>query len=640
MSLLALSDIHVFYGADEVLRGVTFSVEKKERIGLIGRNGAGKTTLLRVVTGEIEPDLGERHVMRFVKLGYIAQNRTIDENLTVWQVAKSAFEHLDALAAKIENLEQQIAELGETVDSKTLEDYDQARHSFTLQNGYQADTDIRRILIGLQFRPDQFEQPAKSLSGGQRTRLYLARLLLLQPDLLILDEPTNYLDMATTAWLETYLTGFQGALLVVSHDRYFLDAVTETTMELEDGKALRFPGSYSTYITLREELNRQQEEAYIRQQEEIVKLEDFIARNLVRASTTKRAQSRRKVLEKMERVQAPKDELRSVLTFDFTIQPGKEVLTGKSFSIHVANRTLFTPIDFKVYRGEHIALIGDNGVGKTTFLKAILGQVNYEGTLQSTTHVQFGYFAQENPTPDPSLTVLEALWSRYPDRSETDIRTRLGHVLFTGEEVYRHVSSLSGGERSRLTLALLSMAKANVLLLDEPTNHLDLTTKEILENALVDFEGTILFVSHDRYFINRIATSVWELTPGGLCTYEGNYDDFVLAQKSETKDNKATLDADPSSKTQNEASRQLRKQQKTLQKQRKDRFLAIENEINDYEAKKLELETLLNDPSTYDDPKLAHSLSDQLAVLEEKLLALYDHWSILANQIEEDALST
>lgn len=641
MSLLSLIDIHKSYGTTVILQGANLDIEPRDRVALIGKNGAGKTTLIEIAAGVSEGDQGLRNLKRSIKVGYIKQDRTAEHDVTLWQEARSAFAYVDELQNKLTELTQKLATLtNQEPDQELVASYEQAQHDFEKADGYSVDTNVRRVLSGLSFDASFYDKKTSELSGGQRTRLELARLLLEAPDLLILDEPTNYLDMATSQWLEGYLDSYAGALLVVSHDRYFLDRTTTITYELVDGKTTRFPGNYSVYVQLREQRDSQLQEAYLKQQETIDKLEDFIAKNLVRASTTKRAQSRRKVLEKMDRISAPKTEKTSFLQFPILVSSGREVLELQQFAVTFSEQALFKPISLQVRRQEHVALLGDNGTGKTSLLRALQGEVGHTGKVRFGTNVQVAYFAQEQVINHPERTVLESLWSAYPTQTETEIRTHLGHLLFRAEDVYKPVGALSGGERSRLFLAHMSYTGANFLLLDEPTNHLDLTTKEVLEEALLAFEGTILFVSHDRYFINRIATRVIELTPHGLFDYDGDYDDYLRIKREREALEQSVQDAHSTLKKEAQEDRQKRKQTKMVIKQRRDRFSRVESTIESMEAEKTALEEALASQDTYADADKALTLTLKYSQLQENLQQLYDEWSSLAEQLEEDDTET
>ncbi len=641
MSLLSLTDIHKSFGTTVILQGANLDIEPRDRVALIGKNGAGKTTLIEIAAGVNDGDQGVRNLKRGTKVGYIKQDRTAQKDITVWQEARSAFLYVDELQQKLTELTELLATLTkEEPDAELIAAYEQAQHEFEKADGYSVDTNVRRVLSGLSFDASFYDKMTSELSGGQRTRLQLARLLLEAPDLLILDEPTNYLDMTTSQWLESYLDSFTGALLVVSHDRYFLDRTTAITYELMDGKTTRYPGNYSVYVQLREQRDRQLQEAYQKQQETIEKLEDFIAKNLVRASTTKRAQSRRKVLEKMDRINAPKTEKSSFLQFPILVSSGREVLELQQFAVTFSGQALFDAISVHVRRHEHVALLGDNGTGKTSLLRALRGEVDHTGKVRFGTNVQVAYFAQEQVIDHPERTVLESLWSAYPTRTETEIRTHLGHLLFRAEDVYKPVGALSGGERSRLFLAHMSYTGANFLLLDEPTNHLDLSTKEVLEEALLAFEGTILFVSHDRYFINRIATRVIELTAHGLLDYDGNYDDYIRIKRDRETSDHAEQSAQPTAKTEAQEGRQKRKQTKMAIKQRRDRFTRVEQIIETMEAEKTVLEETLASQDTYADPENASTLTAKYAQIQESLQQLYEEWSILVEQLEDDDQET
>lgn len=637
MTVLSLQAIELSFGTAQVLHGANLDVQTGERVALVGQNGAGKSSLLRVATGELQPDGGQRMVQRGARVGYVAQHPLTRQH-TVWEEAREVLAQADMWEQRVLTLRAQMAHAtDEHALTALAQACDEAQRQFEAAGGYAVNATVRRVLHGMSFPEPVHGMSVQALSGGQKTRLQLAKLLLQEPDVLILDEPTNYLDMETVEWLEDYLESYKSAILVVSHDRYFLDRATQITYELTRGKTIRFPASYSAFAQWKEEERTRQQDAFEEQQAVIAKMEDFIARNLVRATTTKRAQSRRKALDKIERLERPGSVKDATLQFPVRVTTGQDVLTLQGVRVEQSGRTLFPPLNVSIYRGERIALLGANGVGKTTLLRALNGQFPHSGRIRVGTQVEMAYYAQELEGMDGDQTVLQHLWNAFPKCSETEIRTRLGHVLFHGDDVYKPCAVLSGGEKSRLALAKLSLIQANVLLLDEPTNHLDLQSKEVLEDALLAYEGTLLFVSHDRYFINRLATRIIFLTPDRIVDMTGDYDDWLDHVRTERA--QAQADATPvhalPDVSENQASWALRKRLKADLRQRRDRLRKTEEQITSAEAQKGTLETQLAAGDTYEDRVLADRLQREYTSITEHLEELYEQWAQLAADMEE-----
>ncbi|HET7616310.1 MAG TPA: ABC-F family ATP-binding cassette domain-containing protein, partial [Bacillales bacterium] len=535
MILLQVNQLQKSYGADLILSNIDMEVQSRDRIGLVGRNGAGKSTLLKIIAGELSHDSGTITKPRDVSIGYMAQNTALDSSRSIFDEMLTVFEPLIQMENKLRMLEERMAD---QYDDKVLGEYDQLQNAFKIAGGYTYLAEIRSVLNGLNFGDYDESTPISDLSGGQKTRLALGKRLLEKPDLLILDEPTNHLDIETLTWLEGWLANYPGALVIVSHDRYFLDHTVNQIYEISRNRIERFHGNYSDYLEEKAALYEQDMKLYEKQQKEVAALEDFIRRNIVRASTTKRAQSRRKKLEKMERTDKPLgDEKSARFSFEIARQSGKDVLRTEDVSIgYEEAQPILEQVAIDVKRSERAALVGPNGVGKTTLLKTIAGRLEaLAGRVVIGANVQIGYYDQEQQTLSGAKTVLNELWDEYPMTKEKEIRTVLGNFLFSGDDVLKPVTALSGGEKARLALAKLMMQKANLLILDEPTNHLDLDSKEVLEAALADYPGTILFVSHDRYFINRNATKVLEMTREGVTVYLGDYD-YYLEKKAEVEE--------------------------------------------------------------------------------------------------------
>ena len=533
MILLQVQQVMRRFGADVLFDNVQMDIQEHARVALVGRNGAGKSTLLKMIAGETVPDEGQISMRKGLTIGYLAQDQGLDSNNTIWEEMSSVFAELHAIEKRMHQLENQLSDPAimndEQAYQQTLKTYDQIQTEFQQKNGYGYQAEIRGVLHGFQFDADVYDKSVTALSGGQKTQLALAKLLLEKRDLLILDEPTNHLDVETLTWLESYLQSYSGALLIVSHDRYFLDRVVNEVYDLSHHEMVHYTGNYDQFVQEKAARIQAQWKHYEKQQAEISKLEDFVNRNIVRASTTKRAQARRKQLAKMDRLDRPdSDEKTAHFGFHAAKQSGNIVLTVKDAAVGYDGQILSEPDNLNIKKHEAIAIVGPNGIGKSTFLKSILGQIPFiKGQAVFGTNVVTGYYDQEQRNLNDKKTVLSELWDEHPTTPEKDIRTILGSFLFTGEDVDKPVHALSGGERARLLLTKLAMQNDNFLILDEPTNHLDIDSREVLEVALNDFDGTLLFVSHDRYFINQVATSVVEVSPEGTELFLGDYDYYI-----------------------------------------------------------------------------------------------------------------
>jgi ATP-binding cassette, subfamily F, member 3 len=640
MIILQINQLSKYFGADLILSNIKLEIQSKDRIALVGRNGAGKSTLLKIIAGHMSYDSGEIIKPKDVTIGYLAQDTGFHSTLTIWEEMMTVFAPLKKIENELRKLELQMGDPDIIADhsryEKLLKDYDALQEQFKNEGGYQYEADVRSVLHGLNFGDyDYATTPISSLSGGQRTRLALGKLLLTKPDLLILDEPTNHLDIETMTWLEQYLQNYPGAILIVSHDRYFLDKVVTQVYELSRNSIKKYTGNYSSYLQQKAEQYERELKLYEKQQEEVAKLKDFIQRNIARASTTKRAQSRRKQLEKMQLMDKPiGDEKSASFSFDIERQSGNDVLTAEQVSIgYHEGEPIIRNINFRITRGESIALVGPNGIGKSTLLKAIVKKLPLQsGEFRYGSNVKIGYYDQEQADLSSNKRVLDELWDEYPLKSEKEIRTVLGNFLFSGDDVLKPVSALSGGEKARLALAKLMMEKANFLILDEPTNHLDLDSKEVLESALIDYPGTILFVSHDRYFINRIATKVYELSKDSIIEYLGDYDYYVskkaemleleLLSSEENKIEKVSV-------TTSKLSYEQEKEAKKLERQRKRRIEEIENEIAKLEEMIAQTEELLCDPEIYQNHEKVQQLNAENEAMKEKLEELMEEWEAL-----------
>ena len=529
MIILQANKIERSFAGEVLFDNINLQVDERDRIALVGKNGAGKSTLLKILVGEEEPTSGEINKKKDISLSYLAQDSRFESENTIYDEMLHVFDDLRRTEKQLRQMELEMGEKsGEDLD-KLMADYDRLSENFRQAGGFTYEADIRAILNGFKFDESMWQMKIAELSGGQNTRLALAKMLLEKPKLLVLDEPTNHLDIETIAWLENYLVNYSGALIIVSHDRYFLDKVATVTLDLTKHSLDRYVGNYSRFVELKEQKLATEAKNYEKQQKEIAALEDFVNRNLVRASTTKRAQSRRKQLEKMERLDKPEAGKKSAnMTFQSEKTSGNVVLTVENAAIGYDGEILSEPINLDLRKMNAVAIVGPNGIGKSTFIKSIVDQIPFiKGEKRFGANVEVGYYDQTQSKLTPSNTVLDELWNDFKLTPEVEIRNRLGAFLFTGDDVKKSVGMLSGGEKARLLLAKLSMENNNFLILDEPTNHLDIDSKEVLENALIDFDGTLLFVSHDRYFINRVATHVLELSENGSTLYLGDYDYYV-----------------------------------------------------------------------------------------------------------------
>ncbi|OCA80777.1 ABC-F family ATP-binding cassette domain-containing protein [Pradoshia sp. D12] len=640
MIILQVNNVSKYYGAEAILSTIKLEVQTKDRIALVGRNGAGKSTLLKIIAGHLSHDSGEIYKPKDVSIGYLAQNTGLQSDRSIWDEMISVFEGLQKQEDELRLLEKSMADPSVYNDeqkyNRVLKDYDRLQEQFKNSGGYQMEADVRSVLHGLRFSDYDYTTSINSLSGGQKTRLALGKLLLTKPDLLILDEPTNHLDIDTLSWLEGYLQSYPGAILIVSHDRYFLDKVVHQVMELSRTSIKKYTGNYSRYLEQKAEEYERNAKLYEKQQDEIAKLKDFVQRNMARASTTKRAQSRQKALQRMEVMDRPLgDEKSANFTFEIEKQSGNEVLQANDLSIGY-EAPVASHLNFRITRGESIALIGPNGVGKSTLLKTLINRIPaLHGDFQLGANVTLGYYDQEQANLSSNKTVLNELWDDFPNQPEKDIRSILGNFLFSGDDVMKTVSTLSGGEKARLALSKLMMQKANLLILDEPTNHLDLDSKLVLENALVDYSGTLLFVSHDRYFINRIADKVLEMKADGTIEYLGDYDYYI--QKKQEQAELAELEKPADSISNNrpvsdKTTYQEDKELKKKERQRQRRIAEIETTIEELDTRISDLNTQLCDPEIYQDHEKSLEIQTTLTATEEELEALMEEWTSLQDE--------
>ncbi|NYV68334.1 ABC-F family ATP-binding cassette domain-containing protein [Bacillus sp. Gen3] len=541
--LLQLNGIDKYYSGEQILSNISMKIEAGERVGLVGVNGAGKSTLLKIIAGEIPYDNGEIHIKKETKIGYLRQDSGLRDKLTIWNEMMSVFDHLLQVEKELRELEGMMANPAIMTDSneyeKTMNRYANKSDWFMQNDGYEKEAKIHRILNGMGFSDISTSTQINTLSGGQKTRLALAKILLQQPDLLILDEPTNHLDLQTLTWLENYLHSYVGTILIVSHDRYFLDSLVTSIYEIERTEARRYVGNYSKYVESKEKDQEILSKKYVKQQEDIAKMENYIQRNIVRATSSKSAKNKRKQLERIIRIDKPLGDLKKTkLSFPIEKKSHKEVIDVKDLALFADkdnSYSLIKNITFQMQRGDKVALIGPNGIGKSTLIKKLVNNTLTSEEIKWGNEVKIGYYDQEQATLNSRESILQEVWTKFPHEEEAKIRTILGNFLFNGEDVFKKISALSGGEKARVALTELMLENANVLLLDEPTNHLDLFTKEILETALLNYEGTIFFISHDRYFINKVATRILELQPTGVTNYNGNYDDYIRSKSHSKK---------------------------------------------------------------------------------------------------------
>ena len=587
MIILQANKIERSFAGEVLFDNINLQVDERDRIALVGRNGAGKSTLLKILVGEEEPTSGEINKKKDISLSYLAQDSRFESENTIYDEMLHVFDDLRQTEKQLRQMELEMGEKSGAELDKLMADYDRLSENFRQAGGFTYEADIRAILNGFKFDESMWQMKIAELSGGQNTRLALAKMLLEKPNLLVLDEPTNHLDIETIAWLENYLVNYSGALIIVSHDRYFLDKVATVTLDLTKHSLDRYVGNYSRFVEQKEQKLATEAKNYEKQQKEIAALEDFVNRNLVRASTTKRAQSRRKQLEKMERLDKPEAGKKSAnMTFQSERTSGNVVLTVENAAIGYDGEILSEPINLDLRKMSAVAIVGPNGIGKSTFIKSIVDQIPFiKGEKRFGANVEVGYYDQTQSKLTPSNTVLDELWNDFKLTPEVEIRNRLGAFLFSGDDVKKSVGMLSGGEKARLLLAKLSMENNNFLILDEPTNHLDIDSKEVLENALIDFDGTLLFVSHDRYFINRVATHVLELSENGSTLYLGDYDYYVekkaeveASQTEEASMSNQAKEASPANDYQ--AQKESQKEARKLMRQ----IESLEAEIEELES--------------------------------------------------------
>lgn len=641
MILLQLNDLTKSFDGEDIFNNVDFEVKTGERIGIVGRNGAGKSTLMKIIAGVEDYDSGHISKSKNLKLGYLTQQMTLNTDQTVFEEMSKPFEAMKKLEQEMKLETDWLAQHADEFDSETykthIDRYEALSNQFEQQDGYQYESKIKTVLHGLNFSEADFDRPINDFSGGQKTRLSLAQMLLSEPDLLLLDEPTNHLDMETTQWLESYLNYFKGAIVIISHDRYFLDKIVTQIYDVALGDVQHYVGNYAQFIDQRDKYYEKRMQEYENQQAQIKRLETFVDKNIARASTTGMAKSRRKMLEKIERINKPMIDAKSAnIQFEFDRNTGNDVFHIKNLEIGYES-PITKGITFEVTKGDHIAIIGPNGIGKSTLIKTIADiQKALNGTITTGANLKIGYYDQKQAEFKSNKTILDYLWDQYPTMNEKDIRAVLGRFLFVQEDVKKIINDLSGGEKARLQLALLMLERNNVLILDEPTNHLDVDSKEMLEQALANFKGTILFVSHDRYFINELANKVYDLDLDGGTMYLGNYQYYIdKTEESAALKAKEELENPTVNDTvikQNDSYID-QKQQKREQRQIERQIETCELNIETFEEEINDINHQLTLPDVYSDPEKANSLAISKSEIEQKLEQVMAEWAELQEKL-------
>lgn len=639
MILLQTNDVMRRFGADVLFHNINLQIQDHGRTALVGRNGAGKTTLLKMIAGITQPDEGTVSKVKDLTIGYLAQDQGLDSQNNIWAELDLVFAPLHEMEKEIHQLEDQLGDLDSDSDQyqQVLNKYDRLQDEYKKQGGFEYESRMRGILHGFGFGEEYYDTPVDALSGGQKTKLALAKILLQEPNLLILDEPTNHLDMNVLAWLEDYLKSYRGALLVVSHDRYFLDHVVKDVYDLDNRTLTHYTGNYTQFVAHKQERLKAEWKHYDQQQKKIAKLEDFVNRNIVRASTTKRAQARRKQLEKMDRLERPETDDRSIhFQFHSDKDSGTEVLDVENAKVGYDEQVLAGPLSFTVRKPQRIGIIGPNGIGKSTLLKSLLHQIPLvSGTVKFGANLEIGYYDQEQQQLHPEKTVLDEVWDDHPEVPEKDIRSLLGSFLFVGDDVYKPVHDLSGGEKARLELTKLSFKPINFLILDEPTNHLDIDSREVLENAINEFTGTVLFVSHDRYFINQVATDVLDMHKDGITHYEGNYDDFLAEQtKRQSSIPSDNTDKQATPSTGKQSYQQSKEQQKARRKLQRQ-VDKLEQEMSELEDRQTQLQEKMSQPEIATDIGKLTDLQKDLDATKDKAEEVELAWTEAAEKLEE-----
>ncbi|MBS6042524.1 MAG: ABC-F family ATP-binding cassette domain-containing protein [Clostridium baratii] len=641
MIVLSCRNIKKSYGIQDVLKDVTLSVNEGDKVGIIGPNGEGKSTLFKILSKNITPDDGDMFIDKNKTIGYLSQHLSLQSDNTIYEEVSSVFQHLINLENKIKDLEIKMKEPYDEANAsyheKLIKDYTTSQELYENRGGYTYRGNISKVLKGLGFLEDDFNKVITTLSGGQKTRIALCKLLLQNPDILLLDEPTNHLDLEAIEWLEEFLKSYKGTLLVISHDRFFLDAVTNRTFQVINGHVNCYNAPYTKYLELKEKDYEAKLKAYNLQQAEIQRQEEIIQkfRSFNREKSIRRAESREKALEKMERLDAPdKEKGASKIQFETAVKSGYDVLHIENLSKSFEDKNLFNNISFDLKRGEKIALIGDNGRGKTTLLNIIMGKLKADsGKAILGTNVNVGYYDQEQSDLDQNKTILDEVWDAFPDLTTTKIRTALGSFLFTGDDVFKEIKNLSGGEKCRINILKLMLSQSNFLLLDEPTNHLDIPSREALENAILNYDGSMLIVSHDRYFLNKVINKIVELKETGMDEYLGNYNYYM--EKKQNPSRFEVYEEVSNGKTKTQV-KEEKKKVKLAQKEiriKKTRLREVESSISENEAL---LEKLNNDlclEEIYSNPKEAERVNKEISNTELVIESLYEEWETLSEEL-------
>ena len=633
MIVLSGKNIHKSYGIDVILKDVSFNINEGDKVGLIGANGAGKSTLFKILTGTLSPDSGDLFIEKSKNIGYLSQHLSLDSSVTIYHELLTVFQDLINLEDKILYLEQKMNEpydaSKEDYHNKLIKDYTTNQELYSHRGGYTYKGEINRVLMGLGFKESDYSKSISILSGGQKTRVALCKLLLIRPEILLLDEPTNHLDLEAIEWLEEYLKAYKGTIVLISHDRFFLDAITNSTLEMLNGKVYSYNGNYSNFVGLKEKNYEVQLKAYKLQQSEIKRQEDIIEkyRSFNREKSIKAAESREKALAKIERVDAPDQEGKATkIKFETSIKSGNDIIHVEDLSKSFGDKKLFEKISFDMRREDKTALIGENGRGKTTLFKMILNRLFPDsGILYLGKNVIPGYYDQEQSNLNPEKTVIDEVWDDFPDMTTTEVRNALAAFLFTGDDVFKEIGTLSGGEKCRINLLKLMLSKNNFLLLDEPTNHLDIVSREALEDALLNYDGTLLVISHDRYFLNKVINKIYELTESNLYEYLGNYS-YYIEKKKNPQRFEELAEVAGKSKTQIAEDRKKKREQEKQLKDKAQNIKKLEAAIADKESALSELQNKLCLEEVYSNPEKSVEVNKQISSMESELEKLYSHW--------------
>ncbi|KEH98526.1 ABC-F family ATP-binding cassette domain-containing protein [Clostridium massiliodielmoense] len=633
MIVLSCKNLKKSYGIDEILKDITFNIDEGERVGLVGANGAGKSTLFKILTRTLDYDSGNLFLDKNKKIGYLSQHLSLDSENTIYDESLLVFKDLIDMENKLSFLEQEMNKpydpLNADYHNKVIKDYTSLSELYNNRGGYLYKAEIGKVLKGLGFTEEHYDKPINILSGGQKTRVALCKLLLSSPDILLLDEPTNHLDLDAIEWLEEYLKGYKGTIIIISHDRYFLDSITTKTFELINGKLDMYNGNYTAFIDLKKKTYEEKLKAYNLQQAEIKRQEDIIERyrSFNREKSIRAAESRQKALDKVERLDAPtSDKKMHKFKFEAKIKSGNDVLYAENLSKRYEDKLLFENLNLDIKRGEHVALIGENGRGKTTLFKILMDKIKQdEGTFSLGKNVFIGYYDQEQSNLDPSKTIIDEVWDDFPKMTTTEIRSVLAAFLFTGDDVFKKVDKLSGGEKCRINLLKIILSKSNFLLLDEPTNHLDIMSREALEDAVMDYDGTVLVISHDRYFLNKVVEKIHELNIDGIKTYLGNYSYYIEKKKNPFRFQQIE-ESQGKTKTQLQTEKKKKREEAKLEKQKKLQVKNLEQSIADLEKNIEDLQQKLCLEEIYSDPVKSEEVNKELLDKETELEQLYAQW--------------